>query len=453
MASSLPTELIKHILELLYEDVRSYEPYNPDSPFGKMDGEHVAFIFYPFLFVSKIFFALSLPILARHLFRTSTDLVAISNSDRLLASVASLDARGLKSVIKSLTLPPNLSATEAAAVLRGCTRLNTLHLFDFDPIVHVTPSSITTLLLTTNTQSGLADLPSLARAFPRLASLWLEGSSRDDTGGPIILKIPTASAAPGWCLRDLVIRDFVGAEDELVAFLEQLAPTLETLSLINDTDQLDKFEHLEIVIGSVVDRLTAPFPRLRGLRFGELTWLSCDSVFFNRRHLPLIAEIALTLDDNSLPILLELPPSLSHALLAFAEIELGANSPEMDILLKFVEAQSHLQLLSIDITPWNVECSDDWSERLQELCAERGVMFGCNKWDRKDNSGAEDYLSELSDSDKPFDFDAEDGEEWAHLWSEEKRQVMGLGKTLEAADTTEAPPDPEARDGDNDSYN
>jgi len=62
MAPTLPTELIKHILELLYGDTRSSGHLT--TSFDTWDGERVAYVFRPLLSVSKTFYALALPIAA-----------------------------------------------------------------------------------------------------------------------------------------------------------------------------------------------------------------------------------------------------------------------------------------------------------------------------------------------------------------------------------------------------
>ncbi|ORY85334.1 hypothetical protein BCR35DRAFT_324680 [Leucosporidium creatinivorum] len=141
----------------------------------------------------------------------------------------------------------------------------------------------------------------------------------------------------------------------------------------------------------------------------------------------------------------------------------------------FVKHHENLELLSISIDEQLEAATPGWADDLSTLCAEMGVVFA------SDDSGAPEELVlygtdehpgfeyvEDEDSDPKFagwldeegdwcecrictlrgpddasdateevskdpklDFDAEDDEMWAHLWSEKKRLAMGLAPNLE----------------------
>ncbi|ORY89657.1 hypothetical protein BCR35DRAFT_350109, partial [Leucosporidium creatinivorum] len=345
MAPTLPTELIKHILELLYDNVRTPR-YNPTTPFDEIEGEKLAFAFRPCFLVSKTFYALALPIAARHLLPPFGAQGALEASDKLEQARLHLLNQGLGQAVESIHVPAGLTRHREQDVFLAFPRLRTLYSFGIVQNLHLLPKTLTILTLEAKASLDSGHWAHLGEAAPHLTSLSLKGKSRySGDHGPLHLYASPKPVDPGWRLKHLALNHLSGSEEQALAFITASASTLESLSF----DCHHPMHFSTIHPGSVLSNVTTPLPLLRRLclgRVGDPFILPPACSVLDRTLLPNLEELQLYVRRSSIHQLLTISPTIVTVLLTSSE---EATSPiALDILKTFVAGHSGLRLLSLD---------------------------------------------------------------------------------------------------------
>lgn len=433
MAPTLPSELIKHILELLYEDLRS--PDYLATPFNTRDGEKLACFFHPILLVSKTFYALALPIAIRHLFRST---VVERATDKLHQALGHIFKRSVGQSVKSICLPVRFQADYLTAL----PLLRTLHSFHLIKKALLIPSSLTTLVLQVGETLNAAELRALALASPNLTALSLSGHDNCSSLLPLHFEESPDVVIPKWSLKHLALHYLTGSKQQVLALITSSAATLESLTFTLPNSGI--WVNPNIRPRSVLDRLDRPLSALRRLDLGELHPPSRGSTFLDRPLLPSLEYLTLPISRRSIHQILTLSLTLIGLSLIAVDLKLKTSSPRaLDTLKAFIKGRPALRLLSIDCDD-TARVDEDWYDDLRVECDALDITFASSSlaeteaemWTEEEDSGESETEEEIQlrrereEEALPFDFDAEDGEEWAHLWSEEKRQAMGLGKSV-----------------------
>lgn len=437
MVPMLPAELIKHILELLYEDLRSPGRSVP-TPFDLWADVRIIHLFHPLLSVSKTFYALALPIAVRHLFLTPD--TAVRACDKLDQALEQLSRRGMGWAVRSICLPFDLDAEQAERSLKALPCLRALHSFQLVKNPSALPQSLTTLVLNTTETLDASELGALALATPGLTSLTLSGHDGSGSLLPLHFEESQSVARPDWRLQHLALHYLSGSEEQVLTLITSTATTLETLAFT-----VPEFGGWETPIfpDSVLDLLDRPLPALRSLNLGELHPLSHASTLLDRSLLPSLEYLTLPIGRNSIHQILTLSLTLiGVSFIAVDHLRLKASSPRaIDTLKTFIKGRPELRLLSVDCS-FGAKADSGWYEDLQAECEALDITFASSSmglaeeeiWTEEEYSGESETEMEIIKRKKredraiPFDFDAEDDEIWAPKWSEAKRKEMGFGE-------------------------
>lgn len=436
-------ELIKHILELLYEDMRSPSPRLAPL-FDKLEGETLAYVFRPFFLVSKTFYAFALPIAARHFCPWAQQHEATRTLQILQQARSHFEEQGVPWAVESLLLPEGLLDDEEQAFFRSFPRLRTLRSFSHTfSSPNSLPCSLTTLIIESGGTLSSADLTKLTSATPHFTALSLEGAYKDGDYIPLYLLEPSSSIAlPPWRLQPLALAGVVGSKKQALALVTSSSATLRSLKL--HWPWVRRWVTEYTAVNKFLERLHTPLPALRHLDLGEAGSILPlpDRAFF-----PIIEELHIPVRRNTLQHVVHLSLTLRRVSFLAYGLQLGATSSRaVETLKTFVSGRPALQCL-LDDCEAQLENQPLWYADLQAKCEARGILFAGNSlgvageedsvWVDREQQDTEmeeeaDRNEEFEEDLDAFDFDAEDGEEWAHLWSEEKRQAMGLGGSFSA---------------------
>jgi len=450
MPPTLPPELIKHILVLVYEGVREVEAPNAPSNTlpNHLDGEHVPHIFRPFLLVNKTFHALALPFLVRHLFARRL----VANQRELRAHqkvvVAFVHQHNLGTAVKSIAAPSRLTETEQTELIRACSALDAVYL---DAAI---PSA--SLLLLPSTLSSLeidghglvltyGDLVTLQSSTPRLKVLgfgkkWacvrleLTAEQEDEY----------ENFDSPWRLQKLDLGSIAGSAIPILGWLRDSATTLRRLSthalFLHDRGGFKKIEY-------PLEELQHPLPSLVSLSQHWPMYDPSRLASLAAANLPNLSTLGLQVAGSALAALQAAPITLRRVQLTLLDEHDDHLNDALAIrdLGAFITTHPALELLELDFPEYLDETTRArgagvWSEPLAILCAERGIVFGCNDHALEVNKGDDEYdMSEHGSSDdessigssgidEEMDFDAEDDKIRASRWSQEKREAMGVGE-------------------------
>ncbi|ORY90805.1 hypothetical protein BCR35DRAFT_299389 [Leucosporidium creatinivorum] len=462
MPPTLPTELIQHILDLIYERWR--EPYHkdPTSLPCSLEGELVPDIFQRFLRVSKTFHALALPIIVRHLFARSM----LGHLPRYTSEIAAvIQRRHLGPSVRSLALPSGLPTEAEALLFASCSALSTFYLVGSQAaeaslrvLLASLPSSLQFLSIAASVTLTTADLALFAKMLPNLHTLAL-GSCRETV--TIDVDIEPGSMWPiisAWTLRHLSLERLSGGAAPIVHWLQEAASTLESLTMgyLPLEDATTVFDRVEILRD-----VHAPFPSLHSFVVPDtgsaLEPILPDFAPLHRSELPNLETLSISVNCQSLEQILDTSTTVRRLELHLCRIVPTRLPSALETIVKFVNDHPALIFLHLDFTlslERNVtgqeQLDPTWSEPLQALCDERGITFACDDHALKIEKGDEAY--ELSDTgsfvegssigssgiEEELDFDADDDEIWARQWSEEKRQAMGLVDKVEVEEVEDA---------------
>lgn len=443
---TLPTEMVKHTLELLYEDVRALEPYSPHPPFGLFDGEHVAFVFKPLFLVSKIFYALSLPIAVRHLLNTARPTPTKEHALDVKHVVKLLKRRSAGQAVQSLALNPStVSESRQLALVGVCTRLRKIHLFnqlDFSLL----PATIDTLILQARGTLGATALSAMSKALPNLKHLALEGGWKQKMRRRLELVVERGRPPVfgHWKLASLSLRCLAGSQAQLLVLIIEAAPTLTTL-FVRDIKTLpitDTFPPPRIDY-TLLSAIPCSLPVLKTLRSFVGSHPSPGVQVVSHSSAPFLEVVEISLSDRTIPLLLDVSPTLKRALLFLDRADFGAGTNATATLMSFVQTHPALELLSLELGDFIGVDERDYCAELVELCAERGVeLVGAGLPTRnlvpppaEESAGSDvDASSAGSDAEcrlgSDADFDAEEDLLWSRHWTQKKREAMGLSEPI-----------------------
>ncbi|ORY85345.1 hypothetical protein BCR35DRAFT_302814 [Leucosporidium creatinivorum] len=438
MAPTLPAELIKHILELVYEDVRPVHrsPLLDPWSFG-FDGAFL-FTFRPILLVSKAFHALALPFLVRDL---ATYMVPSTQSK----AFNFIQKHSLGSHVQILLgNQGDLTSEQKVNLFRACPNVRTLYLLSPLPLDLQVPSTITTLHLRGFPYFDRYAAFTLADSLPQLKRLALF-----ELKNVVTHPFPLSSC---WRLEELAIQTVPPEmEAQVLAWIADSSSSLRVFSLTTPSFYKSASTHQKDTLSpsALIPELSSVLPSLRWLHLGAEGSLPVGCEILGEETLPSWEVLEIAVDEDSVDQLLDLSSTIRRVVLTITSenFEFTRTSTVVRTLKAFVKTHPRLELFSIDLGD-DTSPEDGWADGLTEECKKRGVVFACNDSAVWDAEGAQEFKAEStstddSDSDahstgteEGFDYDAEDDAVWANLWSEEKRLAMGLASDLD--DTGEA---------------
>ncbi|ORY89652.1 hypothetical protein BCR35DRAFT_300057 [Leucosporidium creatinivorum] len=415
-----------------------------------MEGEKLAFVFRPVLLVSKTFYALALPIAARHLFPSAPDDYATAT---LFEACNHVTRHGLQNAVETAWLPTGTQTWDQQCYFEAFPRLRTLQALEFI----INPVELLGALTTRVLQSGgtfkSTKLKALALAAPHLTALSLSGDDRTGKKLPLCLEASTEVIIPNWRLQHLAFHYLEGSKEQALAFITSSSATLQTLKFtLPDTG---RWSEPPIWPSPVLNDLDRPLPLLRHLDLGELHPPSRASTFLDRSLLPNLEYLTLPICRRSIRQILSLPLTLIAASLIAVDIKLKASSPlGVDTLKSFIKGRPALKLLSVDCNSTSTSKIDpNWHAELRAECDALDITFASRSlssteaevWTEEEYGGESETEEEIGerrtqeDEALPLDFDAEDDKMWASWWSEEKKEEMGYESSPDAeSDSSEA---------------
>lgn len=310
------------------------------------------------------------------------------------------------------------------------------------PVPSYLPISLRSFTLWASVTLRAPDLVSLATSLPLPEELTL---GADIAVAPEDQRWKVSSA---WKLKVVRFPDVRGSADPLVHWLGEASSTLTTFELgfCSVEYQGERITHSNLLLPA-----NAPFPHLHTLMCLNALPPLDASELLQARKLPALEVLATGVVDQNLSVVLRvLPVTLRRVHLVSGNPPPHGDTTLTDQLATFIENHPALEALALEFhrnsrVPETAGADATrrlWSEVVEDLCAERGILFATNEdkmWQQnlfatpasadEDGEDAQNTGDETIRVGNALDFDDEDDAMWAHLWSEEKRIAMGIGES------------------------